>query len=310
MGTASALAAREARLEEREARYHALFEAMDQGFCIVELLFDAAGRPDDYRFLEANPTFARQTGLDDAVGRTARELVPGLERHWFELYGRVALTGEPTRFEQGAEAMGRWFDVYAFRIGPAAARQVAILFTDVTERRRAELALRASEQRFRDMADHAPVMIWVTGADGRCTFLNRPWYEYTGQAPAAGLGFGWLDAVHPEDRPAAERAFHEATAAGTPFRVDYRLRRHEGGGRHAWRWCIDAASPWLGDDGTFRGFVGSVVDVHDRHEAEARLRASYAELETVYRAAPVGLAVYDRELRWVRINVIHASCVT
>jgi PAS domain S-box-containing protein len=127
----------EAALRRREAKYRALFATMDQGFCIVQLVFDAAGRPVDYLFVEANPAFARQTGLADAVGRSARELVPGLEQHWVDLYARVARSGEPARFEQGSEAMGRWFDVHAFPVSDAADHRVAVLFTDVSGARQA-----------------------------------------------------------------------------------------------------------------------------------------------------------------------------
>ena len=146
----AALEAANRRLTDREARYRALFEALDAGFCVIEVLFDAAGRATDYRFLETNPAFVGQTGLADAVGRTARELVPGLEAHWFEVYGGVARTGEPARFENGSEAMGRWFDVYAFRVDRPEDRRVAIFFYDVTaakaaERERARL-FAASEQ--------------------------------------------------------------------------------------------------------------------------------------------------------------------
>jgi PAS domain S-box-containing protein len=124
-----------AALRESEARYRTLFDSIDEGFCVVEVLFDEQYRPVDYRWTEANPAFMEQTGLTDPVGRTARELVPSLEEHWFETYGRVALTGEPIRFQNGSEPMGRWFDVFAFRIGAPEERLVALLFKDVTAER-------------------------------------------------------------------------------------------------------------------------------------------------------------------------------
>src|SRR5690606_27618252 len=124
-----------AELRSSEARYRTLFDTVDAGFSVVELLLDADGHPVDYRFIEANPAFGRHTGLKDAVGRTARELVPDLEASWIELYGGVALTGQPVRFEQRSEAMGRWFDVHALRVGDPEARRVAILFNDISDRR-------------------------------------------------------------------------------------------------------------------------------------------------------------------------------
>jgi PAS domain S-box-containing protein len=130
------------QLRASEERYRTLFESVDQGFCIFEMIFDETGKAVDYRFLEMNPMFERHTGLVDAAGRTARELLPGLDDFWFETYGRVALTGIPARFENEAPAMGRWFDVYANRIGGPDSRKVALLFSDVSARKRSEEELR------------------------------------------------------------------------------------------------------------------------------------------------------------------------
>ncbi len=134
---------------------------MDQGFCVFEMLFDEARQPVDYRFLEVNPMFEKQTGLKNAVGKTARELVPGLERHWFDLYGNVALTGESTRFVQGSEAMGRWFEVYAYRTGELGTHQVALLFTDITQRKQVEQALLEKDKAIHRIFQKAPVAIAI-----------------------------------------------------------------------------------------------------------------------------------------------------
>ncbi len=129
----------EGELRESETRFRTLFDSMDEGFCVIQMLYDPAGRPIDYRFLEMNPAFERHSGLRDAVGRTARQLAPALEEHWFEAYGRVALTGEPIRFVSEATALGgRWFDVNAFRLGGDGSPRVAVLFNDITARKRAE----------------------------------------------------------------------------------------------------------------------------------------------------------------------------
>jgi PAS domain S-box-containing protein len=130
--------AAETALRASEERYRSLFESIDDGFCLMQMILDEQGETVDYRFLQANAAFEGQTGLKDAIGRTARELVPDLDPSWFRLYGRVAATGESVRFENHAPAMGRWFDVFASRVGSPDLRQVALVFKDVTERKRGE----------------------------------------------------------------------------------------------------------------------------------------------------------------------------
>jgi PAS domain S-box-containing protein len=132
----------EERLQASEERYRTLFDSIDDGVCVIEMLYDAGGKPCDYRFLEVNAAFVRHTGLEDAAGKTIRSLAPGHEHHWFATYGRVAATGEPERFIDEAATLGRWYDVYAARVGPAGSRKVVVLFTDISERRRTELELR------------------------------------------------------------------------------------------------------------------------------------------------------------------------
>ena len=145
-------AATEAAWHETEAQYRTLFESIDEGFCVMEMIY-RGGRATDYRFVEANPAFEQHTGLVDAVGRTACELVPGLERYWVDTYARVAETGEAHRFNQGSVAMGRVFSVEAFRVGPAEARRVGLLFTDVTEQKRAEAALREANETLEEQVE-------------------------------------------------------------------------------------------------------------------------------------------------------------
>jgi signal transduction histidine kinase len=131
-------AAGAAALPEGEAHYRTLLDNIDQGFCLLEMIYGPEGAAVDYRFLRVNRPFERHTGLRDAAGRTARELVPNLEQHWVETYAAVAATGAPLRFEQGSAALGRHFEVEAVRVGAPERRQVALIFTDVTARKLAE----------------------------------------------------------------------------------------------------------------------------------------------------------------------------
>lgn len=152
---------------------------------------------------------------------------------------------------------------------------------------RSEAILRESEDRFRNIADQTPVMLWVTDESGYCTYLNRTWYEFTGQGEQEGEGFGWLKAVHDEDRPETERSFLGANEAHVPYEVDFRLRRADG----TYRWCIDAAAPRFDGSGKFLGYVGSVIDVDERREAIERVRRSEEQLRAVIDQMPIGVAI-------------------
>ena len=136
--------------------------------------------------------------------------------------------------------------------------------TEIAERKRTEAALRESEARFRNMADHVPVMVWVTDPTGSCTYLSRSWYEFSGQTEQEALGFGWLDVIHPEDRERARAAFATANDRREAVRLEYRLRRANG----EYGWAIDVGSPRLDEGGEFHGHIGSVLDITERKRIE------------------------------------------
>jgi len=148
----------ERALRESETRFRTLFESMDEGYCVIEVIFDEKSNPVDYRFLEVNPVFEKQTGIKDGKGRLMREIAPNHEQHWFDIYGRIALTGETLRFENPAAALGRYYDVCAFRVGAPELRRVGIVFNDITVRKNLERQreqLLAQEERLRKDAEAA-----------------------------------------------------------------------------------------------------------------------------------------------------------
>ncbi len=260
-----------------------------------------------------------------------REALPNSGQAFFayvleeDLPGLVAvcesvLTGKAPRFDaefriRRADGEVIWLAAHAQGEEPGpdgVPKRIVGVNYDVTQRKRAEEALRESESRFRNMADHAPVMMWVTDPDGRCTYLNKAWYDFTGQTEQEALGLGWADATHPDDKDLATDTFLSATARQAPVYVEYRLRHRDGG----YRWAIDAASPRFGPRGDFLGFVGSVIDISQRRAAEEVLRESnevlarrideaLAErklLVDIVEGTDAFVQVLSPDLRWLAIN--------
>lgn len=127
--------------------YRALFDSIDEAFCVIKMVFDEHGVAVDYLVLETNPAFVTHTGLVDAVGKYMRDLAPEHETFWYRTYGRIALSGRSERFEHRAEALGRWYSVHAFRVGDPADHRVAVLFEDISVRKAAEREQKENEAR-------------------------------------------------------------------------------------------------------------------------------------------------------------------
>lgn len=159
------------QLRVAEERYRSLFDSIDQGFCVIEVLFDDAGEPIDYIFLEVNRAFEAQTGLHDSVGKRMRHMVPQHEKHWFEIYGRIARTGRPRRFELQAAALNRWYDVYAFRVDQPELCRVAVLFSDISDRKQAEnqreMLLREMDHRVKNLLTIANSIVTLSARSAK-----------------------------------------------------------------------------------------------------------------------------------------------
>ena len=236
------------RLRRSQDRFRALVETMETAFAIVEVKFDAEDRPVDYRFLEANPAFERQAGVN-LRGKWVTEFAPDLERFWFETYGRVAWTGEPANFENYANTFERWFDVRAIRVGDPAERQIAIFFNDVTARKCAEERLHrlneTLEQQIQERTlelntlwDTSPDLLLVLDFKGVFRRVNPAWTKMLGYRPDELVGRHVNEFVVAADHAETVEATILAAEGGQP-RIVNRYRHKDG----SLRWISWVAAP-------------------------------------------------------------------
>jgi PAS domain S-box-containing protein len=273
---------KEAALRQSEARYRALFEAMDEGYLLADVLFDESGQVEDIAYVEANPAATRMIGKD-LTGRRLREVDPGYEPYWYEIWGRVARTGQGERMQRYAAPEGRWYDFYAFKPEPGSPR-VAVVFQDITERKKSEDELRRSEERLRTAFGISTVGVMFWGEGFRLTEVNDAFLRMTGFSREEALGKTWQELTPKEFHPESWRAVEQVTTLGeaTPYEKQY--FRKDGS-----RWWGLFAPRKVRD-----GVVEFVLDVTSRRETEAALRESEARLSQVQQAARIGSFEFDR----------------
>jgi PAS domain S-box-containing protein len=274
-----------------ERRFRHAVEGLLDAFGFLTPVHGPDGAVVDFRVEYANAVAQRSAGLprEEYEGRLITEVFPNArETGFLDMYRQVWESGEPIVEDEypyqsgkGVYASGVWLALQITRVDEG----VAIAWRDVTEQVSARKKVEESEERFRQMADHAPVMLRVADPSGGCVYLNRQWFEYTGQAREAGLGLGWLDAVHPDDVERVRANFFAANEMQVPFRSEYRLRRWDGESH----WFIDSAMPRFDGAGEFVGYIGSVIDIEDRRRAEVAVRESERQLRAVVENMP-GLA--------------------
>jgi PAS domain S-box-containing protein len=275
-------------LQQAQERFQTIIETVDAAFAIVEVKFDADDRPVDYRFVEANPAFERQSGVN-LRGKWVTEFAPDLERFWFETYGHVARTGEPTNFESYAEAFQRWFDVRAVRVGEPDERTIAIFFNDVTERRQSEERLRISEALARANVERVQLAL-AAGAIIGTWHWDLPTDRFTvddafasafGLDPALGregIPLAQITAtVHPDDQAGLAQAIDNAITHGGSYAYQYRVRRADGN----YYWIEANGRVDRGPDGTPLNFPGVLIDIEERRTVEAERDRAIADLRAL-----------------------------
>ena len=258
----------EAVLRKRaEQDYRTLFHEMLEGFAVHEIICDRRGVPTDYRFLAVNPAFETITGLkaDQVVGRTVREVLPDTEPVWIETYGRVALTGEPAFFQQYAASIRRHFEVTAFRPAP---NQFACIFSDVTDRKRAEEGLRESRRQYAALLANLPGMAYRCAYDDDWTmeFVSEGCRELTGYAPDDLIGSRTVSFNHlivKSHRQRLRDKWQEVLARRMPFEDEYEITTRSGDTRWVW----EKGEGVFDESGTLLALEGFIADITDRKHA-------------------------------------------
>jgi PAS domain S-box-containing protein len=305
------------KISPSEQEEQALQRAQRAEKQLAELLVNI---PAGYATLDRNwnITFANQQAVqgsrqrrEDFIGKNIWAIWPELagtelERH----FRRVMETGVPAHFEYYGATYDAWFEMHVYPIEDG----ISVYFQEITKRRRAEEALKASERRYRAFTELNPQLILMADTQGRVTFANQRLLDYTGLSPEESLGDGWRSVVHAEDESRIYRAWMEALATEVDFQVEARIRRGSDG---AYRWFWVRGLPVRDEQNKILYWLGVCIDIHERKLAIEELRKSQQEaehqrleLETMYRTAPIGLALFDPvEFRYLRLNDRQAEIV-
>ena len=275
-------------LRGSEERFAKAFKANPQPMSLTRFA--------DGCYFDVNESFLTMSGYtrEEVIGHTSLDLgiwdTPGARSEFIQLLKeRGAVHNLETKFRTKSGS---------FRLLLSSAEQfdlggehcVLVASSDITERHRAVEELRQSEERFRNMADTAPVLIWISGPDKLCTYFNQGWLEFTGRKIEQELGNGWAEGVYSEDYPRCLEIYNSAFDRREPFRMEYRLRRADG----QFGWIYDSGTPRFSSDGEFLGYIGSCIDIADRKKAEDAVRTAKDELQTVADALPVLISEVDK----------------
>ncbi len=290
-------------LAASEQRYHSLFENMVEGFAYCQMLYDDRGRPVDFVYLEVNHAFEQLTGLRDVAGKRVSEAIPGIREQspeLFEIYGRVALTGNPEKFEINFAPLARWLSISVY--GPEKGRFVAV-FENITERKRAQEALRESEEKYRTVADFTYDWECWMSPTRKMRYVSPSCQRITGYSAEQFVSDPDLlpKIIHPDDRAAYERHLCETLVVdGNPqlVEMEFRVIARDG----SVRWLGHGCQSVFGADGTWLGRRASNRDITERKRAQEELARSRAEMKAIYDHAPVMMCVVDADRRVLYAN--------
>ena len=289
------------RAEESEKRFRAIVETTPE--CVKLVASDGT-------LLHMNTVGLNMVEADSseaAIGKCVYDLIAPEDRDRYRQFNESICGGERGSLEfdiVGLRGGRRHMETHAAPLQTADGSWMQLAVTlDITERRRAELALRESEQRFRVITEAAPIMVWMSGTDKLCYYFNKGWLDFVGRTLEQESGNGWAENVHPEDFGRCLQIYVECFDARQPFEMEYRLRHHNG----QYRWILDHGVPRYAPDGAFEGFVGGCLDIHDQKEASEKvrlasetLRESEERLRLAQQVATIGTFEWNVQTKVIR----------
>lgn len=255
-------------------------------------------RGPEHIFELANDKYLQLVGYRDIIGKKVKDALPEVENQGFiDILDNVYNSGEPfvgkeisLDIKVNGEMKQSLMD-FVYQPIKDAAGYVEGIFVhaiDVTEKVQNRRILEESERELQNLIDTVPAMIWLSNIKGEASYLNENWFRYTGQSRTEPLGAGWLEAVHPEDRKVIEKEVFEIISKEKELHQSFRLRNSKG----EYRWVINRGRPRYGADGSFQGYVGSVLDVHEERVKEQIIREKEFRTRSIVEEATIATAVY------------------
>ena len=280
-----------ARLQQGKSELlQAVLDGSPAGISVVSSVRNEQGAIIDFDYRLVNRVTEQVNNRTDLVGKWHSALHSDYKQAGlFDDFVQVINTGQAIERERHytGEGFDNWYETTIVKLDDG----VVLSFRDITPMVLARRKVEDSEQYSRRLIDTAPAILWITEPDGHCSYLNKQWYDQTGQTEAEFEGLGWLDATHPADKEEAGRLFAEANDKQIPFDALYRLRQKDG----SYRWCVDKGQPRFGPNGEYEGIIGTVVDVHDQKMAEQIVRQSETLFRNVTNSSPTGLWLSDTD---------------
>ncbi|RPH96610.1 PAS domain S-box protein [candidate division KSB1 bacterium] len=286
-------------LRESEGKYRTLIEALPHAVIIIQ----------DFDVVFSNPAAAAMFGTSSSssapsTARRMSDFIVERERERLEGFFMARMRGEAGVPEHYTTVLirldGEEFpaDVYVRGITYHGRPAMQAAIYDITERKRAEEALRESEERFRNLADMAPVLIWMAGTKRHTYYFNRTWLNFTGRTVGQEYGQGWQEGVHPDDLPRLQATYEHAFASRNSFTIEYRLRHTDS----TYHWVLDTGVPRFSQEQSFTGYIGSCIDITARKDAEQALRDNEERFRTLYNQTPVMMHSIDRDVQLVGVS--------